>query len=68
MYKIHLSKRISSFVLLLAFGIGLALPGHAQQYLGTISGSVSDTTGAKVVGAEVSATDTSTLRLQRGDQ
>ncbi len=66
MYKIHLSKRISSFVLLLAFGIGLALPGHAQQYLGTISGSVSDTTGAKVVGAEVSATDTSTHFVSKG--
>jgi len=33
---------------------------QAQQYLGTLSGSVSDSTGAKVVGANVTATDITT--------
>src|ERR1035441_4757918 len=33
---------------------------QAQQYLGTLSGSVSDSTGAKVVGANVTATDVTT--------
>ena len=33
---------------------------QAQQYLGTLSGSVSDATGAKVVGASVTATDVTT--------
>jgi len=33
---------------------------QAQQYLGTLSGSVSDSSGAKVVGANVTATDITT--------
>jgi hypothetical protein len=47
-------------VLLLILGLGNPSHLQAQQYLGTLSGSVADTTGAKVVGAEVLATDTAT--------
>jgi hypothetical protein len=35
-------------------------PTHAQQYLGTLSGTVSDSTGAKIIGANVTATDVTT--------
>jgi hypothetical protein len=51
-----------SFVL----GWGLVCPVAAQQYLGTLSGSVADSTGAKVVGAEVAATDTTTHFVSKG--
>ena len=37
-----------------------ALPAHAQKYLGSLTGDVSDTTGAKIVGASVMATDLTT--------
>src|SRR5579875_1807572 len=33
---------------------------HAQRYLGAISGTVSDPSGAKVAGAQVTATEAST--------
>jgi Carboxypeptidase regulatory-like domain/TonB dependent receptor-like, beta-barrel len=33
---------------------------NAQQYLGNITGQVADSTGAKIIGAEVTATDTNT--------
>jgi Carboxypeptidase regulatory-like domain len=49
-----------SLVTVLTAGLALVLPAHAQQYLGTLSGSVSDATGAKIVGAQVTATDTTT--------
>ena len=52
-----------SCLFLMAFVVAcLAAPSsiHAQQYLGTLSGSVSDPTGAKVVGASVTATDITT--------
>jgi Carboxypeptidase regulatory-like domain/TonB dependent receptor len=47
--------------------IELGMPGglQAQQYLGTLSGSVSDATGAKVAGAEVLATDVATKFVSR---
>jgi hypothetical protein len=35
-------------------------PIQAQQYLGTLSGSVADATGAKIVGANVTAKDITT--------
>lgn len=38
----------------------VSLPMQAQQYLGTLGGSVSDSTGAKIVGASVTATDVTT--------
>ena len=37
-----------------------ALPLHAQRYLGSLTGNVSDGTGAKVVGATITATDVTT--------
>jgi len=41
-------------------GFVLVLPLQAQQYLGTLSGAVSDSTGAKVIGAQITATDMTT--------
>jgi len=52
-----------SCLFLLAFVVAALLATssiQAQQYLGTLSGSVSDATGAKVVGANVTATDVTT--------
>jgi hypothetical protein len=37
-----------------------ALPIHAQRYLGSLTGNVSDPTSAKIVGATVTATDVTT--------
>ena len=37
-----------------------AIPTHAQRYLAGLTGDVSDSTGAKVIGAVVTATDTTT--------
>lgn len=37
-----------------------AFPAHAQRYLGSFSGEISDATGAKIPGAVVTATDTTT--------
>jgi hypothetical protein len=45
-------------ILLLALAIPFA--AHAQQYSGTITGTVTDSTGATVVGAAVSARNTGT--------
>jgi hypothetical protein len=54
------------FAILLIFASALATPAFAQQYLGTLSGSVTDSTGAKVVAAEVTATDTTTNFVSKG--
>jgi len=53
------------FSLLLAAGLWVPCGLQAQQYLGTLSGSVMDATGAKVVGANVLATDVATKFLTR---
>jgi len=37
-----------------------ALPAHAQKYLGSLTGQLSDTTGAKIAGATVTATAVTT--------
>ena len=47
-------------LLALMFGLVCLLPASAQQYLGTLSGDVSDSTGARVAGAQVTATNTAT--------
>ena len=66
MYLFNLRRFIGGFCVLLALTLGFALPTQAQQYLGSLSGSVSDPTGAKVVGAEVAATDTTTHFVSKG--
>src|SRR5262249_32105326 len=38
----------------------VVMPAAAQEFRGTMSGSVTDPTGATVVGAKVAATETST--------
>ena len=49
-------------IVLLAVALGFAclMPAGAQQYLGTLSGDVSDSTGARVAGAQVTATNAAT--------
>jgi len=59
-------NKIFGFGLLLMLGFGLVTPSSAQQYLGTLNGSVADSTGAKVVGAEVTAKDTTTNFVSKG--
>ncbi len=60
MYRFRLRNKFFGFGLPLMLGFCLLMPSQAQQYLGTLNGSVADLTGAKVVGAEVTATDTTT--------
>jgi hypothetical protein len=51
------------WVLLLALPLVFVVsdvPAHGQKYLAGLTGDVSDTTGAKIVGATVTATDTTT--------
>ena len=65
-YISNLRNKASGFGLLLLLASSLVTPSHAQQYLGTLNGSVADATGAKVVGAEVTATDTTTHFVSKG--
>jgi len=50
---------VKSIFLLLIVSI-LAMPSQAQKYLGGLTGSVTDPTGARIANAEVTATDTIT--------
>ena len=52
--------RSKHFLLLLVLGLAFPLLSSAQRYLGAISGQVNDTTGAKVVGVKVTATEGTT--------
>jgi len=61
-----LRNRVVGFGMLSILAVSFAAPAQAQQYLGTLNGSVADSTGAKVVGAEVSATDTTTHFVSKG--
>jgi hypothetical protein len=60
MCKIRIISKSVCFGILLLLGLVAALPIRAQQYLGTLSGDVSDLSGAKVTGADVTATDLTT--------
>ncbi len=60
MYNLRFRTALLSIGLLLTLSFGLAISAAAQQYLGTLSGNISDPTGAKIVGANVTATDTTT--------
>ncbi len=57
---------VSRFGIVLTLSLGLTICASAQQYQGTISGNVSDPSGAKVVAAEVTATDTTTHFVSKG--
>jgi hypothetical protein len=52
--------RIACLVAVLTLVFGLTLPASAQRYLGSIQGEVTDSTGAKVGGAVVTAEETGT--------
>ncbi len=56
----QLKSRLVLRVLLLFLAGSLALPAFAQRYLGGITGQVTDSTGAKVVGAKVTAVEAAT--------
>jgi hypothetical protein len=59
-YTFRFRSRRDSAVLVLVFGLACILPAGAQQYLGILSGDVSDSTGARVAGAQVLATNAAT--------
>jgi len=65
-YICNLRNKLFGVGLLLTLGFSLVTTSHAQQYLGTLNGSIADSTGAKVVGAEVTATDTTTHFVSKG--
>ena len=62
---LHLPKRVGYLCFFIALAIALAGTGKAQQYLGTLSGDVEDSSGAKVTGAEVVATNVTTKFVTR---
>jgi hypothetical protein len=57
---------VTRFGIVLTLSLGFTICASAQQYLGTINGSVSDSTGAKIVDAAVTATDTTTNFISKG--
>jgi len=56
----HFRSRPGAALVALLLGIAVLMPARAQQYLGTLSGDVSDSTGARVAGAQVTATNSAT--------
>ncbi len=66
MYTFQSGCKSFGLGLLLVFGFSVVTPLRAQQFLGTLSGSATDATGAKVVGAQVTATDTTTHFVTKG--
>jgi len=65
-YNTRFRSMLIQLGLVLTLSLGFTVCASAQQYLGTISGSVADASGAKVVGAEVAATDTTTNFVSKG--
>jgi hypothetical protein len=57
-FRFHSRTRIA--VLVLTLGLACLLPASAQQYLGTLSGDVEDSSGARVAGAQVVASNAAT--------
>src|ERR1700731_2556511 len=51
---------IATGALFLLLSLGKTPPLEAQQYLGTLTGEVTDVSGAKIANADVSATDVTT--------
>ncbi len=66
MYNTRFRNLVIQLGIVLTLSLGFTVCTSAQQYLGTISGSVADASGAKVVGAEVAATDTTTNFVSKG--
>ena len=59
-HKFRFRGRTSLGLSVLILGLACLLPAGAQQYLGTLSGDVSDATGARIAGAQVLATNAAT--------
>ena len=66
MLKTGNRSMVTRFGIVLTLSLGFTICARAQQYLGTISGTVSDSTGAKIVDAAVTATDTTTNFVSKG--
>ena len=60
MQTFRFRSRPGAALVALLLGIAVLMPARAQQYLGTLSGDVSDATGARVAGAQVTATNSAT--------
>ena len=61
MHTIHSSKNLLvAGALILLLNLVSTRPLRAQQYLGTLTGEVTDASGAKIANADVSATDVTT--------
>jgi hypothetical protein len=58
-YNTRYRNFVTCFGILLTLGFGLT-SASAQRYLGSIQGEVADSSGAKVIGATVTAEDTTT--------
>ena len=54
------NKVVFLAAMFLLLSLANTLPLHAQQYLGTLTGEVTDSTGAKIADADVAATDVTT--------
>jgi hypothetical protein len=61
MHTMHSSKNLLvAGALILLLSLVSTYPLHAQQYLGTLTGEVTDASGAKIANVDVSATDVTT--------
>ena len=60
MYQVQSFNRIAAAGALFLISLVMTLPLGAQQYLGTLTGEVTDASGAKIVNADLSATDITT--------
>lgn len=60
MYQVQSFNRIAAAGALFLISLVMTLPLGAQQYLGTLTGEVTDASGAKIANADVSATDITT--------
>ena len=66
MFKSRNRSMVAGLAIAITFSLAFTISAAGQQYLGTISGSVADASGAKVVGAEITATDTATNFVSKG--
>ena len=60
MHTFRSRSQLAFALMLLVLGLAFGIPANAQQYLGTLSGDVEDSTGARVAGAQVIATNSGT--------
>jgi hypothetical protein len=66
LFRFGACKAVCAVVLTAMLAMLGSMPAKAQQYLGTISGTVTDASGAKVANAEVTVTNTDTKFVTKG--